>query len=278
MKQLLLDVKEESNKKIKTNGINDINLLRWKEYNNIITESLWIINKRNSSGSHSNWYWGNFIPQIPEQMILRFTKKNDWILDPFLGSGTTLIECKRLGRNGIGIELNKKIAEKASILINKQSYNYDTITKVISGDSIILDYEKILDELDINKVQLLIFHPPYHDIIKFSDDPNDLSNAPNLNKYLELFGTILDKTFSILEAERYLVLVIGDRRKKGELIPLSFYVMNEVLKRDYIIKNIIIKNINEGRGSKAKGLLRYRSLAAGIYTFNHEYIMLFKKR
>ena len=60
---------------IKTNKINDINLLRWKEYDEIITDSLWIFDKRDTSGAHLGWYWGNFIPQIPRQMMLRYTKK-----------------------------------------------------------------------------------------------------------------------------------------------------------------------------------------------------------
>jgi len=45
--------------KVKTNKINDINLLRWKEYDGIITDSLWILDKRDKSGAHLGWYWGN---------------------------------------------------------------------------------------------------------------------------------------------------------------------------------------------------------------------------
>ncbi len=81
--------------KIKTSKVNDINLLRWKEYDDIITDSLWIMGKRDTSGAHLGWYWGNFIPQIPHQMMLRYTKKGDWILDAFVGSEMTLTECKR---------------------------------------------------------------------------------------------------------------------------------------------------------------------------------------
>jgi len=89
---------ENGIQKIKTSKINDINLLRWKEYDDIITDSLWILDKRDTSGAHLGWYWRNFIPQIPHQMMLRYTKKGDWVLDTFVGSGTTLIECRRLGR------------------------------------------------------------------------------------------------------------------------------------------------------------------------------------
>ena len=85
--------------------INDINLNRWKEYGDILTDSLWQIDRRDSSGVHRADYWGNFIPQIPNQMMRRYTRPGDWVLDTFAGLGTTLIEAQRLGRHSLGIEL-----------------------------------------------------------------------------------------------------------------------------------------------------------------------------
>ena len=56
---------EKGIKESKTSKISDINLLRWQEYDDIITDSLWILDRRDNSGAHLGWYWGNFIPQIP---------------------------------------------------------------------------------------------------------------------------------------------------------------------------------------------------------------------
>jgi len=264
---------------IKTNKINDINLNRWKEYDEIITDSLWIFDKRDTSGAHLAWYWGNFIPQIPHQLMLRYTKKGDWVLDPFVGSGTTLIECRRLGRNGIGIEINPDVAERAKHLIEREPNRFDVITDIIVGDSTQIDLKKVLYERNIKKVQLVIMHPPYHDIIKFSDNPNDLSNAPTTEKFLEMFGKVLDNIIPVLEEGRYLAIVIGDKYSKGEWIPLGFYVMNEVLKRKkFILKSIIVKNFEETRAKRnQKELWRYRALVGGFYVFKHEYILLFRK-
>ena len=270
---------KEGVQRVKTSKINDINLLRWKEYDEIITDSLWIFDKRDASGAHLGWYWGNFIPQIPHQMMLRYTKKNDWVLDTFVGSGTTLIECRRLGRNGIGIELNPEVAQKAKELIDKEENRNNVITDVIVGDSRKIDIEMILERYKITFVQLVIMHPPYHDIIKFSEDDRDLSNAKNTEEFLRMFGKVVENVTPFLEKDRYLVLVIGDKYSKGEWIPLGFYCMQEVLKRGYSLKSIIVKNFEETRGKREqKELWRYRALVGGFYIFKHEYIMLFKRK
>jgi len=269
---------KKSSLEVKTNKINDINLNQWKTYDNIITDSLWILDKRDNSGAHNGGYWGNFIPQIPNQFLQRYTKKNEWVLDPFLGSGTTLIECKRLGRNGIGIELQSEVVELAKTNISLETNIFNVRTEIINADSTKLNFKDELKKLNISSVQFLILHPPYWDIIKFSDNPNDLSNASSINNFLDLLGKVVDNTYNILDYNRYMALVIGDKYSKGEWIPLGFYCMQEVLKRGYILKSIIVKNFEETKGKmNQKELWRYRALAGGFYVFKHEYIFLFQK-
>ncbi len=263
----------------KTSKINDINLNRWKEYKDIITDSLWILDKRDNSGAHFGGYWGNFIPQIPYQLMTRYTKKKEWVVDTFVGSGTTLIECRQLGRNGIGIELNPSVAKQAQGLINKEKNDHGVATEVIVGDSRYINLEEALKKHNVKKVQFMIMHPPYHDIIKFSNNPNDLSNAKSVEEFIKMLGDVIDNTTSYLDKDRYLAIVIGDKYCKGEWIPLGFYVMNEVLKRDFMLKSIIVKNFEETRGKRnQKDLWQYRALVGGFYIFKHEYILLFKKR
>lgn len=263
---------------IKTSKINDINLNKWKEYDDILTDSLWIIDKRDSSGAHNAGYWGNFVPQIPNQFLKRYTKKGDWVLDTFLGSGTTLIECKRLGRNGIGIELQPKVVAMAKENIAKENNSDNVRTEIVTADCTQLNYKKELEKFGLKSVQFLMIHPPYWDIIKFSDNPNDLSNAYSLEKFLLQMQNLSKNSYEVLDNNRYCALIISDKYVGGEWIPLAFYTMQEFLKQGYKLKSTIVKNFEETKGKmNKKELWRYRALVGGFYVFKHEYIFLFKK-
>jgi hypothetical protein len=263
---------------VKVSKLNDLNLNRWKEYSDIITDSLWLLDKRDRSGMHTAEYWGNFIPQIPNQLLRRYTKKGEWVLDPFLGSGTTLLECKKLGRNGIGIELQSSVARKTSARIESENNPFAVQTNIIPGDSTQLDFTRQLRSLDVQSVQFAILHPPYWDIIQFSKNSHDLSNAGSLQKFLSSFGQVVDRVNSVLDPDRYLALVIGDKYSNSEWIPLGFFAMQEVLRRNFILKSIVVKNFKETKAKRSQEKLwRYRALVGGFYVFKHEYIFLMQK-
>jgi hypothetical protein len=264
---------------VRTSAINDINLRRWKEYAEINTDSLWIIDRRDSSGVHSAGYWGNFVPQIPRQLMMRYTKQGDWVLDPFAGSGTTLIEGQRLGRNTIGVELQERMAEQARRLVAAEPNPYGVTSELYAADSTSADYCAMLGAHGRRSAQLAIMHPPYFDIIKFSDDPRDLSNTPTIEAFLELVGRVVANIAPVLDQGRHLAMVIGDKYAKGDWIPLGFQTMNEVMRHGFALKSIIVKNFEQTAGKRAqKELWRYRALVGGFYIFKHEYIFLFRKQ
>jgi DNA modification methylase len=263
----------------KQSKINDLNLNRWKEYNDLITDSLWILDKRDKSGVHHAGYWGNFVPQIPNQLLRRYTKKGEWVLDPFLGSGTTLIEAQRLGRNAVGIELSKKVLDQTIKNIAKEINPNKVKLQFVNGDSSSVDINKVMNELNVKSFQFQIFHPPYWDIIKFSENKSDLSNAESIDSFLNGFGKVLDNCLPHLYKKRFAAVVISDKYSNGEWIPLGFYVMQEFVKRGMILKSTIVKNFDETTGKRnQKELWRYRALAGGFYVFKHEYIFIFQKK
>ena len=82
--------------------------------------SVWSFPDRGKWATHSGRYRGNWSPYIPRNLILRYTHENDWVLDQFLGSGTTLIEAKLLNRNAIGVDINPN-----SIKLSNQNLNFE---------------------------------------------------------------------------------------------------------------------------------------------------------
>lgn len=257
---------------------NDLDLKNWKD-SEVWTDSLWLISERDKSGKHSGFYHGNFVPQIPRQLISRYTKKGEIVFDPFIGSGTTAFECETLGRDLIGVDIQKELLKD---IYNKLDKENKTKFTLISGDSasgIVLEKVKAkLSEKKKKFVQFVILHPPYADIIKFSNNKEDLSNTKTLGEFLGKFGNVLKNSIEILEKDRYLVIVIGDKYTKGQWIPLGFYCMNEAQKLGLVLKSVIIKNMEGNRAKQNKEpIWRYRALASDYYIFKHEYILIFKK-
>lgn len=263
----------------RTAAINEIDLNRWKAYDDILTDSLWLIERRDSSGVHRADYWGNFVPQIPNQLMRRYTRRGDWVLDPFAGAGTTLIEGQRLGRNTLGVELQPHMAEHARKLIAAEANRHGARSEVVVGDSTSTDFRALLGERGASAAQLALLHPPYYDIIRFSDDPRDLSNADSVTTFLAALGRVVSGVAAALERGRYLALVIGDKYSRGEWVPLGFQAMQLVQDKGFLLKSIVVKDIQGTAGKRSqKELWRYRALVGGFYVFRHEYVFVFKKR
>ncbi|MCA9797105.1 MAG: site-specific DNA-methyltransferase [Candidatus Eremiobacteraeota bacterium] len=258
--------------------INDLDNKQWKDYGDILTDSLWLINRRDNTGSHAPDYWGNYIPQIPHQMMRRYTRKGDWVLDPFLGSGTTLIEAQRMGRHGLGVELQPRVAELAKERIQAEKNPHSVKAEIAVGDSSSFNFKKHLGKLGVKSVQLAMLHPPYFDIIQFSEDQRCLSNASDIDSFLESMRKVVAGCNSVLDPGRFLCLVIGDKYAKGEWIPLGFLTMQVVQEAGFTLKSIVVKNFEETAGKKgAQQLWRYRALVGGFYVFKHEYVFVFQK-
>ncbi len=273
IKRLIKALSEE-----KKSRYNDLNLHRWKQYEHIITDSLWVFENRDTSGAHNAKYWGNFIPQIPNQLIQRYTKKGETVLDPFVGSGTTLIEAGRLQRNSIGIDISEEAISLCIENLSKEKITNNVFTELVNEDSLRFDLSKILAKHSTKKVQFIILHPPYWDIIKFSKRESDLSNCKTLNDFLSSLEKCVANFYDYLEKKRHLAIVIGDKYSKSEWIPLGFLSMQRILKFGFRLKSIVVKNFEDTTAKrKQKELWRYRSLAGGYYIFKHEYIFIFQK-
>ncbi len=262
----------------------DLDLTRWREYDDLITDSLWLLGARDKSSTHVGDYWGNFVPQIPSQLIRRFTRRGDRVVDLFSGMGTTLIECRRLGRHGVGVELNPDVALRSRVRIGAAEVSVDATWQVLVGDAAdpatAEAVRTALRPTGRDAADLLILHPPYHDVIKFGDDPRDLSNAPDEATFLALFERVAANAVALLRPGGHLGLVIGDVYAGGEWRPLGFECMQRCRNVGLTLRAINVKDIQgnvRGKG-QATNLWRYRALKLGTYVFKHEYVMVFRSR
>ena len=263
---------------IKTTKYSDINLNKWKEYAHVITNSLWLFPSRLKEHGHSNDYHGNYIPQIAQQMYERYTKKGDVVLDMFFGSGTSGIEAINMNRRCIGVELKQELVDSVSQKFTPKQLVTDV--NLVCSDSASKDaVEKVKARLEImgeEKAQFLMLHPPYDDIIKFSDKKEDLSNCSSTEEFYDLFEKVAQNGYDLLEKGRFACLIIGDSYKNSEVQPLGFECMDRMRKIGFKLKSTIVKDIqgNERAKGRTANLWRYRALAGGFSIFNHEYIFV----
>ncbi len=266
---------------VKTKPYNDIDLNRWKLYENIKTGTWWEFSNREKKNGHSYDYHGNYIPQIATQLLERYTKQNDIVLDLFFGSGTTGIEARNLQRRCIGVELQQKMVDYVAEKFTPKELVVDV--NIIQGDSASDSIKaKIEDRLAImgaKSAQFLILHPPYDDIIKFSDKKEDLSNCATTEEFYELFKKVAKNGYDLLEQNRFAALIIGDKYANSRYISLGFECQKRMEELGFVSKAVIVKNIvgNEKAKGKSANLWRYRALAGGFNIFEHEYIMIFQK-
>lgn len=215
--------------------------------------SLWLVEKRSDEGGEAS-YHGNFIPDIPYQLIRRYTKPGDVVLDCFAGSGTTLEVGKKLGREVIGSDI------------------FPQRPDIVRCDAEVL-------ELD-GEVDLIILHPPYWNIVPYTHYEDDLSNACDLDAFLHKLWRVVTNVSRYLPSGRFLSIVMADIYTKGELILLPFECSRVIRDCGYRLKSDVVKNVGSTQGKnfgQGGALWRYRALQNNFCTFEHEHVMTFER-
>ena len=230
------------------------------------TNTVWSFPKRGKWATHDAKYRGNFSPFVAKNIILRYSNENDIVLDQFVGGGTTLIECKLNNRNAIGVDINPDAVELTKNKLNFES-KYTNDINVVLGDACNLDIE---DE----SIDLICTHPPYANIIKYSDGINgDLSQLKNKD-FVNAMESVAKECYRVLKKDKFCAIVMGDTRKNGMVQPLGFQVMQKFIDAGFKQKEIIIK---EQHNCKATGFWKTNSVKYNFLLLAHEYIFIFKK-
>ncbi|MCD8294818.1 MAG: methyltransferase domain-containing protein [Clostridia bacterium] len=235
------------------------------------TTTIWDFPTRGSWATHDAKWRGNWSPYIPRNVILRYSQEGDLVLDQFAGGGTTLVEAKLLNRDIIGVDVNDAALARCREKTDFDSGRPQGKVTIQKGDARHLDF--IRDE----SVDLICTHPPYADIIHYSegmDIPEDLSNLA-VPEFLEQMKLVAAECFRILKPGKFCAILIGDTRKKGHVIPLGFEVFKIFKTAGFASKEIIIK---EQHNCRATGYWKTNSVKYNFLLLAHEYLYIFHKQ
>jgi putative DNA (cytosine-5-)-methyltransferase len=228
----------------------------------------WSFPNRGNWATHDAKWRGNWSPYIPRNIILRYSKESDIVLDQFAGGGTTLVEAKLLNRNIIGVDVNDIAIQRCKEKVDfeyKQSNSRVIIKKGDARDLFFIQNESI---------DLICTHPPYANIINYSENlENDLSLL-NIKEFLIQMEKVANESFRVLKKGKFCAILMGDTRQKGNMIPMSFKVMEIFKNSGFTLKEIIIK---EQHNCKATGFWKTNSIKYNFLLIAHEYIFIFKK-
>lgn len=230
------------------------------------TNTVWAFPNRGKWATHDAKYRGNWSPYIPRNVILRYSNEGDTVLDQFVGGGTTAVEAKLTGRNFIGIDINPQAIELSR---KKCNFEFDSNVDI----SIRLGDARKLDLPD-ESIDLICTHPPYADIIRYSEDiDGDLSHLP-VKPFLCEIGKVAKESFRVLKKGKFCAVLMGDTRKNGMVQPLAFETMRIFELAGFKTKEIIIK---EQHNCKATVFWKANSIKHNFLLLAHEYLFVFKK-
>ncbi len=227
--------------------------------------TIWSFPDRGNWATHSGDYRGNWSPYVPRNLIIRYSSPGDWVLDQFVGSGTTLIEAKLLNRNAIGIDINDK---PISISKKNLDFEYDGMSKILvrKGDATRLDYIKD------DSIDLICTHPPYADIIHYSDNNKEDLSLLSMEAFLDKIKMVANESFRVLKRGKICAFMMGDIRRKGNVIPLGFDTMQAFLDAGFKNKEIIIKEQHNCQSTDY-----WMNKNRKFLMLAHEYIFVFMK-
>jgi DNA modification methylase len=198
-----------------------------------------------------------------------YSESGERVLDPMVGAGTTLIEAKLLGRDGLGLDINPAAVEMTKKALAFR-HRPQSEQEVRVGDA--RDLSRFEDE----SFDLVVTHPPYMNIIRYSEGKisGDLSNSGSMPKFLEGVEAVAGELLRVLREDRYCAILIGDTRRGRHYVPLSFYVMGRFLKAGFVLKEDIIK-VQHNCSSTERW--RKKAREGKFYLIMHEHLFVFRK-
>ncbi|MBA7598097.1 hypothetical protein ES703_05106 [subsurface metagenome] len=224
------DMMPQNNKGVysKKNKLNDLTGKEWKfSTKSVITKHY----PPNMQMHLRKQHGGQKPPELCEDLIKTFTKKNQTVLDPLMGVGGTLLGASLCNRKAIGFEINKKWID-----IYKEVCRFEGLK---SQKTKVGNCKKLLDELKDNSIDFILTDVPYWNMDKLEKTRSKRARKTNLSKFngeklqtkndwLNEMKEIFEKCIRVLKNNKYLAIFIGDMYRNKKYHILSAELANKV--------------------------------------------------
>jgi len=217
------------------------------------------------------------------RLIEFFTKPGQRVLDPFVGSGSTLVACARCGRAGAGIELVGRWAEVARKRVAAES-GADEQT-IINADT-----RHAMAAFEDESFDFIVTSPPYWMILRkdwdhkvkaerkskgletrYSDHEDDLGNMESYDDFLGELGRVFTECGRVLGKRKYMCVVVSDFRHKSRFVAYHADISRMVENAGFSLEGITIL------AQDSKNLYPYGVPFAFVSNIHHQYILVFRK-
>lgn len=267
--------------------LNDLDGSKWLLYSKSVWDDIL------ASPSEKTHHPAQFPVALVRRLLRIFTHKKDLVIDPFLGSGTTLVACRALQRYGIGVELNPEYVKLTKSRLADQTLGATTEQLAICADSRNLleltDLKQFIEKLGKNYVDFMVTSPPYWDVLhesrkktvlppekhplQYSELEEDVGNIHDYWRFLNALKEIFKQVYELLHPYKYCAIVTMDIRKGNKVYPLHSDIVDLMCDLGFRYQDVIIWNRN-----REYNYLRPMGYPTTfIVNRIHEYILVFRK-
>lgn len=243
--------------------------------------TVWSFKQRGNWATHSGEYRGNWSPYIPRNVVLKYSEPGELVLDYFCGAGTTAVETKLLGRKCIAFDINDAAIELAKKNIDfgiepqqKTFLIQEWKPKQIYEPKLMVGDARDLSFLQDNSIDLICAHPPYANIIHYTDSKEGDLSFFDINEFLKEMYRVAKESFRVLKPGRQCAILIGDTRRKKHVISLGFKLINVYLNAGFKLRELVIKRQHN---CKTTGFWYANSIKYNFLLLAHEYLPIFEK-
>lgn len=218
---------------------------------------VWQVNYSGRDIRDKNIHPATFPISLARRVIELFTHEGQLVIDPFVGSGTTLVAAQELNRNALGFDLQENYINLCEERLLRDHLFNQAQQLAIQDDAL-----HIPNYITPETVSLIWTSPPYANLLnrkrknksrrgnerknaqlgkveQYSQDPRDLGTMP-LEEYTTAMGDIFEHLLPLLRPKAHCVINVPDMWWENERITIHVSLIEELRKRGYELRNTII--------------------------------------